>query len=205
VEVWAARLDVTQECLASFWLTLSEHERQRADRFLLPRGRARFVAARGWLRSVLGQCLGIAPEVVEFGYGPAGKPSLRGRFARQGLQFNLSHSGDLALFGLAHCGLVGVDVEELRPILDLSELIERHFSPAEVAEIKHLTGAEALEALFRIWTRKEACLKATGEGIGDSLASIDVSGRHGPPGSRLRLYDLAPAPGFLGALAVAPD
>jgi 4'-phosphopantetheinyl transferase len=215
VQVWAAWLDVTGEGITGFWSTLSSQERERAGRFALERDRARFVAARGFLRAILGSSLGADPQSVEFLYGAKGKPSLGGAFAHSGLQFNLAHSGGLAVFAVARHGMVGVDVEQLRPVPGLSGLMDRFFAPLECAEIKKLSGAAEVRAFFKIWTRKEAWLKATGEGITGFLKSIEVVGplgeeklRVGPQDdsgcTRLYLHDLVPAPGFLGALAVTP-
>ena len=212
--MWAAWLDVTGEALDGFRATLSAPERERAARFAAQRERNRFVAARGLLRAILGSALGADPQAVEFLYDAKGKPSLGGAPALSGLQFNLAHSGGLAVFAVAHGRKVGVDVEQLRPVPELSHLVERYFSTAERAEMKRLAGEEELRGFFRIWTRKEAWLKATGEGITGPLASIDALGPSGvekacgavtadPPGPRLRLHDLSPAPGFFGALALA--
>ncbi len=219
MQVWAAWLDVEDENRAAFWSTLSREEQQRAGRFAFQRDRARFIAARGWLRAILGSCLGAEPQLIEFCYSAKGKPSLGGGYASSGLEFNLAHSGNLAVFAVARHGIVGVDVERVRLVRDLSRLTEHYFSARERAEVERLSGADALAAFFRVWTRKEAWLKATGEGITGSLMSFDVldvplaePSRGGCtrapdklPTTGLRLHDLMPAPGFLGALAVAQD
>jgi 4'-phosphopantetheinyl transferase len=216
LQVWAAWLDVTGEGPTKFWSTLSNQERERAARFASDRERARFVVARGLLRAILGSSLGADPQSLAFLYSAKGKPSLGGAFATSGLQFNLAHSGGLAVFAIARDRMVGVDVEQLRPVPELSSVIARFFAPRECAEIKKLSGAKELRAFFQIWTRKEACLKATGEGITGLPGMIEVLGpsgtertcggaQDGSPGPRLRLHDLAPAPGFVGALAVTPQ
>ncbi len=214
VQVWAAWLNVGSEEMTGFWSTLSNQERERAGRFAFERDRGYFVAARGLLRLVLGSCLGTEPCKVEFRHGDQGKPAVGGAFARSGLQFNLAHSGNLAVFAVAHHRTVGVDVEQVRPVSQLSELIEGFFSAGERAELEALSAEKKATGFFRIWTRKEAWLKATGKGITGSLKCIDVLGppaqeepdwrpTPGSPGTRFCLRDLLPAPGFLGALAVA--
>ncbi len=215
VQVWGAWLDVRSGEMSGLWSSLSPEERERAGRFALERDRVRFVAARGSLRAILGSCLGTEPRKIEFAYSAKGKPLLAGDLTRSGLQFNLAHSGGLGIFAVARHGAVGVDVEQVRAVPDLTGLIERFFSARECAEIGKLSGEAQAMAFFRIWTRKEAWLKATGEGITGSPQSIDILGPPveeegcGAPGDRLRdarfsLHDLQPAPGFVGALAVAP-
>jgi 4'-phosphopantetheinyl transferase len=216
VQVWAAWLDVQSEEMPGLWSSLSPDERARAGRFAQESDRVRFVAARGLLRAILGSCLGTERRKIEFAYSAKGKPLLTGDFTRSGLQFNLAHSGGLGVFAVARHGAVGVDVEQVRAVPDLSGLTERFFSARECAEIGKLSGEAQTMAFFRIWTRKEAWLKTTGEGITGSPQSIEVLG---PPGeeelcgapqdgsrnTRFSLHDLQPAPGFLGALAVTPQ
>ncbi len=215
VQIHAAWLHANQQELAQFWPVLCAAERERAGRFAAERDRTRFVAARGLLRELLGSCLGTEPGAIEFDYSPKGKPALVGDFACSRLQFNLAHSGDLAVFAVARHGAVGVDVEEVRAVPCLAELVQRCCSASESAEVSQQTGKAALGAFFRVWTRKEAWLKATGEGICGLPEAFGVSAAAGenhlvggpqPPQrrSRLRLLDLAPAPGFTGALAFTP-
>jgi 4'-phosphopantetheinyl transferase len=216
VEVWAARLDLPSEEVSELRSMLSIQECERAARFVAERDRARFVTARGYLRMILGACLGTQPEKVEFTYSLKGKPLLGGSFAGSGVQFNLAHSGGLAVFAVARHGAVGVDVEQIRPVPDLIALIERFFSARECAQIKQLPVEEHVRGFFQIWTRKEAWLKATGEGLTDLLNTIEVldppggekpSGgtRDGLGGIPSCLHELALVPGYLGALAVIPN
>jgi 4'-phosphopantetheinyl transferase len=216
VQIWAAWLNAGDDDATGSWSILSSTERDRANRFASHRDRARFLAARGLLRTILGSCLGVQPQRLVFGYSARGKPLLGGTFASCGLEFNVAHSGDLAVFAVAQHGVVGVDVEQIRPVPELSTLIERCLSARECAEIKRLSGEQAARVFFKIWTRKESWLKATGEGISGLPGSIEAFGPPGeeslssgpqvsPSEARLCLYDLAPAPGFLGALAATPQ
>lgn len=216
VQVWGAWLDVTREGVMRFQSTLSSQECERAARFVSERDRARFVAGRGFLREILGSSLGTEPQSVEFTYSAKGKPTLGGAFARSGLQFNLAHSGGLGVFAVARHGVVGVDVEHIRPIPDLRALIGRFLSARERARIEQWAGEEQVKGFFRIWTRKEAWLKANGEGLSDLLNTVEVvspsgegescgAARDGLGGMPLCLHDLAPAPGYVGALAVTPQ
>ena len=212
VQVWAAWLDTASEEMSWFWSTLSNRERERAGRFVFARDRTYFIAAHGLLRWILAWCLGTEPSQIELRCGNHGKPTLGGALAQSGLQFNLAHSANLAVFAVARHRNIGVDVERVRPVSQLAELSGAFFSAGERAELEAMPDQERDAGFLKIWTRKEAWLKATGEGITGSLNLIDVSGLPrrkelkgrptvGSPGPGLRLHDLVPAPGFLGALA----
>jgi 4'-phosphopantetheinyl transferase len=196
---------------------LAPGEAERAARFRFEGGRHRAIAGRGQLRAVLGRCLGADPAALEFSYGPHGKPALAGVWSGSGWHFNLAHSADLALLAVTRSGPVGVDVERLRPLADAGQLVSRFFSPREDAAFRPLPEDRKAAAFFRLWTRKEAWLKATGEGIAHSLDRVEVSFLPGEPArflslpegpaalSRWRLHDLDCAPGFVAALAVVAD
>jgi len=214
--VWAARLDVPAAARANFASTLSPLETERAARFHFARHRDRFIAARGLLRSLLGHYLQIVPSKIEFDYGPNGKPLLPGAFAKEQLHFNLTHSEDLALIAVARGEPVGVDVERIRTLSDADELVSRFFSVRENASFQKLPESQRPAAFFNLWTRKEAWLKATGEGIAHSLSQVDVTflpaeparilalPDNSGPGSDWALRELIPATGFVGAVAL-PD
>jgi 4'-phosphopantetheinyl transferase len=181
VDVWRAHLDVGHSHTGELEQFLSQDELARAKRFYVERDRNRFVVARGLLRSILGRYLDIEPSHIEFIYGPYGKPSLADEFAVQGIRFNLSHSDGLALYAIA-CGReVGVDVERLRLDFPGREIAERFFSPREVAMLFALPSNRQPEAFFNCWTRKEAYIKARGEGLSVPLSDFDVSLAPGEP------------------------
>src|SRR5438128_2115397 len=138
VHVWAVSLAAPQPALAELDFVLTPEERQRAARFRFERERDRFVAGRGRLRTILAGYLKTEPGKVQFVYGPQGKPALanssfhvsRGAFeVSRPLEFNLAHSGNLALLAVTHLGPIGIDVEQIRPIEDSDELVARFFSP----------------------------------------------------------------------------
>jgi 4'-phosphopantetheinyl transferase len=208
VHVWAACLEVPPEALRSLITTLSLSELERADRFKFEQHRNRFVVARGFLRAILGRCLQTDPRAVDFGYGKQGKPFLSGPFARSGLHFNLAHSDDLALIALTLAGPVGVDVEQVRFLADADQLVARFFSVEENATFSGLAQAQKPAAFFTLWTRKEAQLKATGDGIGSLVPLVHPTESRAGDRLSLRsglwtLKDLTPAPGFAAAVAVA--
>lgn len=162
VHVW--RVDLGgEERMERLGALLSEEERGRADRYHFPRDRRRFILGRGTLRCLLGRYLDRSPVSLQFSYGPRGKPILSGTE----LSFNVSHSQDLALIACTWGRELGVDLEYLRPMRDLEQLSRRFFSPQEHQLICDQPTEQRLEVFFRIWTAKEACLKALGEGLID--------------------------------------
>jgi 4'-phosphopantetheinyl transferase len=217
VHIWAAALDVVPAELEPLTATLSATERERAARFHFERHRNRFIAGRGWLRATLGHYLRTDPGALDFTYGANGKPALGGAFARASWHFNLAHSGPMALLAITRLGEVGVDIEEVRPLPDAEELVARFFSARETALFRELPEDQKPAAFFNLWTRKEAWLKATGEGIAQSLHLVEVSFLPGEPARLLgvpeafatgpvwNLCELAPAYGFAAALALAGE
>ncbi len=216
VHVWAARLEVSAPTLAALRTTLSSMELERAARFRFERHRDRFMVGRGLLRVLLGHYLQAEARELEFTYGSAGKPELKRKPGSPPLHFNLAHSGNLALLAITQAGAVGVDVERVRPLKDADDLVARFFSPREHALFKDLPDSQKPAAFFNLWTRKEAWLKATGEGITHSLHLVEVSFLPDEPARLLAvpelpgpdrpswvLLDLQPEPGFVGAVAIA--
>lgn len=211
VDVWCAALDLPAEERARFNCMLAPEERARAERFLLERDRARFVVARGLLREILAAYAGARPEALRFRYSARGKPALEAGEA--GLEFNLAHSCGLALYAVAWNRPVGVDLERIRAEIDIEAIAARFFSSLECEALRRLPAGERAGAFFRCWTRKEALLKAWGEGLPFGLDRFSVSLAPGEArilatpfapceAARWWLYPLTPAPQFAGALAV---
>jgi 4'-phosphopantetheinyl transferase len=217
VHVWAASLAVSPPMLEKLTATLCLQERQRAARFRFELHRNRFMAGRGLLRTLLAGYLAADPQVLEFEYGAHGKPCLAGSHGGSGWHFNLAHSQDLALLAVTKTAPVGVDVEHIRLPEDADQLVARFFSPRERAAFQRLVQDQKPTVFFNLWTRKEAWLKATGEGIGSRLNEVEVSFLPGEPARLLSLspaaqspatwtlHELGPAPGFAAALAVAAE
>lgn len=206
VHIWRATLAQPVHILDRLWLTLAEDERGKAARFHFERDRGRFVVARGALRSILGRYLQVPPGRVQFSYSPYGKPALAAEFAAAHLSFNVSHSHALALFAVARGRALGVDVEYLRADVTAREIAERFFSANEVAAFCALPAAQQPRAFFDCWTRKEAYIKARGEGLSFPLAEFDVSLRPHEPAALLcvRGDEREAARWSLRALDVAP-
>ena len=164
--VWSARLG--EVLLASLPDVLNDEERQRAERFVFPQHQLRFRCGRSVLRLLLGGYLDCDPRQVTFAYGPQGKPSV------DGLAFNLSHSGDVALLAVSRLAAVGIDVELAREVGEARSIARQFFSPAEQAALTREKGDQSA-AFLRCWTRKEAIVKALGGGLSIGLASFDIS------------------------------
>ncbi len=199
VHVWSALLERTDAEYSAALAMLSDDERARAAKFHFERDRKNFVTGRSLLRVILGQYLEIGPSQISLAYEERGKPRLSAPAGAAALHFNLSHSRNLVLCAVSRLAPVGVDVEQIRPMPELADIAASFCAAPENALLNAAPPDKKLEVFFSIWTRKEACLKATGEGLAGSLAQLD--GSQTPPGWSLQT--LAPAPGFIGAFACA--
>jgi 4'-phosphopantetheinyl transferase len=191
---------------------LSIDERQRAASFVFDKDRRRFAAGRGILRDILARYVGIHPADILFNVGSAGKPYLADQSGRS-LQFNLSHSGNLALLAVTVGEEIGVDVEWVRSTVEVDQVAPIVFSPAEMAVLNGLVMPHKREAFFNGWTRKEAIVKALGAGLGYPVRQLTVAIAPDEPvrliqaqeealnGSRWTLAALSPGPGYVAALA----
>ncbi|HEU0079761.1 MAG TPA: 4'-phosphopantetheinyl transferase superfamily protein [Longimicrobiaceae bacterium] len=214
VHVWAAPLDPPADAIRRCAALLAPDERARADRFRFERDRRRFTVARGVLRTLLGRYLDADPRGIAFRYESHGKPVLDGASAAHGIRFNVSHSGEMALYALARGRELGVDVEEVRRMDDGLDIAVRFFSEAEVAAFRSLPEEIRDDAFFNCWTRKEAYIKAVGEGLSFPLHVFDVSLAPGEPARLLASRDPRqaergslrglpdPAPGYRAAIVV---
>lgn len=190
VHVWRVPLAPPRGALAALARTLDPTEHQRAARFHFERDRAAFTAVRGALRTLAGRYLAHPPERLALGYRDRGKPYLTAP-AGAALRFNVSHSGAYGLLAFTRAREVGVDVEQRRALHDLLPLANTSFSPHEYAALCALPAELQTEAFFACWSRKEAFIKATGDGI-SQLAAFDVSLRPGEPARLLRIAGLPP-------------
>jgi 4'-phosphopantetheinyl transferase len=170
VHVWRASLSADERTVAFYRESLCPEERQRADRYVFPEHRRRFIVGRGLLRRLLGDYLAVCPSDVSFRYSEFGRPVL----TNGDIEFNVSHSGDIALYGFARNAHIGIDVECFRPI-DVMEIAGRFFSPRERASLAAIPERVREAAFYRCWTRKEAYLKARSLGLQISLDSFTVS------------------------------
>ncbi len=185
VHVWSADLNASVEQVERLEGVLSADEIERAKRFYFERDRIAFTIGRGLLRTILGSYLGIDPTQLDFAYTRHGKPSL----ATGGgdIQFNVSHSGKVALLAFVRGRGIGIDVETMRRNLDYLKVAERVFSVEERAALVALPEELQKEAFFRGWTRKEAYIKAHGQGVSLPLDQIVVSIAPGEPAQLLAI------------------
>jgi 4'-phosphopantetheinyl transferase len=214
VHVIRATLDRDDAEVGRFKGLLSPDEQARANRFHFDRDRRRFIVGRGILRSLLGQYLQRDPALIQFDYGAHGKPRLGQAMAAPDVRFNLAHSQALALIAFSRGRELGVDIEAVRPISDADRVAERYFSPNERQRFRDLPQAQKLEAFYSCWTRKEAFIKAIGDGLSYPLDQFDVSLVPGEDARLLAisgdereaglwsLRDLRPGPDFIAALAI---
>jgi len=214
VDVWRAQLELPSSQVQRLRGILTDDELDRANRFSFEIDRQRFIAARGTLRSILSPYITIYPSYLRFYYNQYGKPFLAPEFSSYLLDFNLSHSGSMALYAITRNRAIGVDVERVRSDFEYEEIAKRFFSVNEVAILHTIPIEKKLEAFYNCWTRKEAYLKAHGKGLSLPLDSFDVSfASREPPillitkdepqeSSHWTLLDLKPGLGYVGALAV---
>ncbi len=183
---------------------LDEGERARADRFAFDHLRRRFTITHGAARLILGGIVGRDPATLRFEAGPFGKPAL----ADGGnVTFSLSHSGEMALLAVARGRRVGVDIEQADRRTPEDKFVERFFSPGEIERYLGLPAGLRAEAFFNGWTRKEAFIKALGEGLSRPLDSFDVSLAPGEPPALLHVAGAPdePARWLMRAFDAGPD
>lgn len=211
LHLWLMPLAQPASVVEQLAKTLAPDETERAARFHFDRDRRRFIAARGLLRQILGRYSGVRSEDIRFAYGPFDKPCLAAGTGPAGLEFSLSHSQDWALVGFARGRMIGVDLEEVRPMADYRDLAQANFAPAEVTALFDLPEEQQLDGFFACWTRKEAYAKALGLGLSLDLSSFAVSVRPSegaetiPPtqtAGPIQLRYFRPTEGFWGAVAI---
>lgn len=190
VRVLASGLTLPRDRLEQLARTLSREERARAERLATPLLRRRFVAARGLLRELLAELLGLAPQGVSISTGERGKPFVAG-----GPAFNLAHSGGLAVYAFGEENEVGVDVERVRTLAQRDRVAAEVFTSTEQRALRQVKSEHRDRAFAQIWTRQEARLKAAGAGLG-------LMGDEAYETSDWALASFEPAPGFVGATAV---
>jgi|HubBroStandDraft_4_1064222.scaffolds.fasta_scaffold79776_2 4'-phosphopantetheinyl transferase len=211
VHVWAVWLKASPPVNRAYRCLLSPHEMARADRFVFEHLTRSHELSQGALRLLLAHSLKCQPGDVAFRFGPRGKPMLQGDSR---MRFNMAHSGSLALYAITVDCEIGVDVEELRDIPELEQVASHYFSKAEALQLLSIADEMATrEAFYRCWTRKEAYIKAVGDGLYLPLDQFQVTLLSDAPAKFIHIGDdsaaaaewtlqhLDPAPNYFGALA----
>jgi 4'-phosphopantetheinyl transferase len=214
VQLWRVDLKTIRSHETRWLDVLSADETNRASRFHFPTDRQNFIAARALLRTILASFLAVKPKDLIFRYSKKEKPSLDLPYAESGVMFNLSHSGGVALYAFAVDRELGVDIEHVRRDFDVEAIARRFFSAHEQEQFAGVAETEKIEACYRCWTRKEAYIKATGDGLSLLLSQFDVSIEAGkkdalistrPDDSHSNLWklsDIAIGPEYLAAICV---
>lgn len=212
IHVWYAQLEQQARHLQPLAAVLSDDERTRASRYHFEKDRRQFSIRRGLLRMILGRYLRVEPARLRFACGPHGKPALVSYGVPQ-LRFNLSHSDGLAMYAVAWDYDLGIDVERIRDVNEAEQIAAYFFSARENTEWRSLPRSQRSRAFLQCWTRKEACLKASGAGITRITSQSEVSSPAGEPVQPITgpechrtavhwlLCELTPAPGYVAALA----
>lgn len=217
VHVWCACLNQPDSHVEQMAKTLSADELKRAERFHFLQHRNQFVVAHGLLRKLLADYTDIESDRITFEYGRNGKPFLSEKFSRKKIRFNLSHSTGYALFAFSCEREIGVDLEYICEFADMDKVAEQFFSTKEMAVLRSFPESQKKQAFFIFWTRKEAYLKAIGEGFSSALDTIDISsypfnasvfvnaGKNSEDKNHWTVQELTPLPGFAAAFAVEGD
>ncbi len=213
IHVWTVGLDIADWRDNLVPGRLSDDELQRAARSPFERERRRFAVCRATLRAILGRYLDTRPCELSLRYGPYGKPRLDSEHYGEPIRFNVSHSDELALIAVDRGRELGVDIERVRPLDGIDDIVARHFGPAERLAFSRVAPAARLSTFYRYWTLKEAYLKAGGVGMSRALNEVDVTGAGDHPMYLPDVFGtgatrcwtgrtLAPAPGYIAALVV---
>ncbi len=212
IEIVTMRLDPLPEAVRALAGWLSPEERHRADRYHFDGDRRRFIVARARLRQLLARRLMTRPEAVELVYRRNGKPALARHRGVADWRFNVSHSDEIAVYAFSVGREVGIDVEAIREVHDADAIVSHFLSRREREAYMALGAAEKTLGFFNCWTRKEALIKALGEGLYQPLDSFDVSLAPGKPARILRIENtpggdsrwcldsFSPSPGFVAAV-----
>ncbi|MDP2606150.1 MAG: 4'-phosphopantetheinyl transferase superfamily protein [Deltaproteobacteria bacterium] len=207
VHVWLVRADDAALCMACCENLLATAERERAARFKFEKDRRLYTVAHAALRSILAGYLNIAPGDLEFEIGQRGKPRLAPTFSKDSLEFNLSHSSEVALLAVTREREIGVDVEHIKEQFAFAEVAERYFTTREVSALRALPEALQRRAFYQCWTSKEAFLKAKGVGLSGELDEVEIvlagEGRVQVKSTLPGWYlsELNPCAGYVGAVA----
>ncbi len=211
IHIWQASLDQPAERWNALADLLSPDETARAAAFIFEHDRRKFIVARAVLRQLLGQYLHLNPHDIKFTYEAKGKPSV---VDQPTSQFNVSHAHELALYAFGNGQPLGIDLEYQRTVSDMHGIARGNFSAQENAVFNALPDFLKQQAFFNCWTRKEAYIKALGEGLSHPLDTFDVTFVPNEPARLIAVrgfpneaaqwsfHAFTPQPNYIAALAV---
>jgi 4'-phosphopantetheinyl transferase len=214
IHVWYACVDCSPKEILKFESVISPEETARSQRFRSAQDRERYIVQHGVLRSLLAGYVGCGPRQVDICTSANGKPYLAGP-ERDAIHFSASQSEAFAAFAFSRTGSIGVDIEKLRAIPDMLEIVERHFTPREKNAIFSIPESLRSALFYKLWTRKEAVLKAQGEGLLKPLGCFDMAAngdvsrpwrvfvREGPVAEDFWVMDVNSLEGFAASMASA--
>ena len=209
--IWRADLELEEGFQSSFLKLLSPDEKKRAQKFRFTKDSRNFIAARGILRTILGKYLEINPTEISFQYNEFGKPGMANNIP---FHFNISHSQNIALFAFTNKFDIGVDVEFVNPNIEVKDIATNFFSANEVKKLLLLPEKQQRLGFFNCWTRKEAFIKAVGEGLSFPLNQFEVSLEPDKPArllatdwdpkavSKWSIYSMSPGADFVGSVVI---
>jgi len=214
IHIWKIPLVQSIHTIETFEGALSQDEHSRSARYHFEKDKQKFIIARGSLRMILGQYLNISPDQIEFIYNDYGKPGLDKGCGDKKISFNLAHSDNWAVCAIVNKHIIGIDIEKIRTLPDVAQIAERFFSDAEFADYQIVLEEHKISAFFNCWTRKEAFIKAIGEGLSHPLDKFIVTLADNVPAKLVEVEDdpdeaanwemisFNPAPGYIGAVAI---
>lgn len=209
--IWRADLELDECFQSSLLQLLSPDEKNRAHKFRFAKDRRNFIAARGILRTLIGKYLKLKPAEISFQYNEFGKPGI---VNNNYLHFNISHSQNVALFAFTKKFNIGVDVEFVNPNIEVKDIATNFFSENEILKLLVLPEKQQTLGFFNCWTRKEAFIKAVGEGLSFPLDKFEVSLEPDKPAKLLAtdwdpkavlnwsMYSMSPREDFVGSLVI---
>jgi len=212
IHIWRMFLNQPTEKTQQLSQILSPEENNKANRFYFEKDRHKFILSRGTLRTILSQYLNFPPQNLKFTYSKQGKPTL---LTETPIYFNLSHSHEITLYAITLNREIGIDLEFLRPITEAENIVKNYFSNKESALFNTISSDQKPEAFFNAWTRKEAYLKATGQGLSQPLKEVEVNFTPGEPAKLLSikgdtqkasewtLKHLIPHPNYIACVAIS--
>jgi 4'-phosphopantetheinyl transferase len=214
VHIWRASLVQDPAMVSELSDLLAPDERRRAEKYYRSVDRDRFIVARGVLRKIISIYLPVSPEALQFTYNEYGKPSIVGHQNDRHLNFNLSHSNELALYAFRFDRGLGIDIEYIREDFATFEIAEHFFAKGEVDALRSLPVDQRVKAFFNCWSRKESYIKALGMGISfpldrftvslapdDAPALLKVEDDEREP-DRWKMYELLPGDSYAAAVIV---